>query len=258
MLDYLQDAVIILGATGSALLFWWVVQRIWPKELRRTHNDLIGWQLSILGTTYAVIIGFMLYAVWTNFELADVNAENEANCLVNLYKLADGMPPPQRMKVQALAKDYVDAVLNHDWPNMDQGKQDFSDSHKAMSSMWTELLPVEANTSSYSILYDHALTELREMTEHRRLRELESMSHLPGILWVVLVAGAAITIMSSCMFGAENAMLHALQVVSLTVLLTLVLVAVADINRPFQGQVHVEPQGFIRAWITMHEGQPYR
>ncbi len=254
MLNFYQDGLIILLATGAALLFWWVLQRIWPKELRRQHNDLIGWQLSILGTTYAVIIGFMLYAVWTNFELADVNAETEANNLVSLYKLADGMPADQREKVQTLSRAYVDAVLNHDWPNMDEGKQDFSDSHKVIDALWGDLLPVEADTKTYSILYDHSLTELRAMTEHRRLRELESASHLPGILWVVLIAGAAITIMSSCMFGAENGTLHAIQVVSLTVLLTLVLVAIADINRPFQGTVHVDPLGFNRAWVTMHEG----
>jgi hypothetical protein len=254
VLDFFQDGVIIVLATGASLLFWWVLQKIWPKELRRQHNDLIGWQLSILGTTYAVIIGFMLYAVWTNFELADVNAETEANNLVNLYKLADGMPADQRVKVQTLSRAYVEAVLNHDWPNMDEGNQDFADSHKVMDALWGDLLPVEADTKSYSILYDHSLTELRAMTEHRRLRELESASHLPGILWFVLIAGASITIMSSCMFGAENGMLHALQVVSLTVLLTLVLVAIADINRPFQGTVHVAPLGFERARVTMHEG----
>jgi hypothetical protein len=258
VLNFYQDGLIILLATGASLLFWWVLQRIWPKELRRQHNDLIGWQLSILGTTYAVIIGFMLYAVWTNFEQADVNAETEANNLVSLYKLADGMPADQRGKVQALSRAYVDAVLNHDWPNMDQGIQDFSDSHKVIEGLWADLLPVEADTKTYSILYDHALTELRALTEHRRLRELESVSHLPGILWVVLIAGAAITIMSSCMFGADNGTLHAFQVVSLTLLLTLVLVAIADINRPFQGKVHVEPLGFNKAWATMHEGEAGR
>ena len=34
-----------------------------PK--RRTYNDIIGWQVSVLGTTYAVILGFMLYTVWS-------------------------------------------------------------------------------------------------------------------------------------------------------------------------------------------------
>jgi hypothetical protein len=200
-----------------------------------------------------VIIGFMLYAVWTNFELADVNAENEANCLVNLYRLADGMPATERARVQTLSREYVDAVLNHDWPNMDRNSQDFSDSRKVINDLWTELLPAGQDSTSKSVIFDHALTELRSITEHRRIRELQSLSHLPGILWTLLVCGAAITIISSCMFGTDNNLLHALQVMMLTIMLTLVLVAIADINRPFQGDVHVDPRGFVRAWVTMHE-----
>jgi hypothetical protein len=56
--------------------------------------------------------------------------------------------------------------------------------------------------------------------------------------------------LSSCMFGIDNFILHALQVVSLTLLLSLILVAIADIDRPFQGVVHVHPSGFERARQT--------
>jgi hypothetical protein len=52
------------------------------------------------------------------------------------------------------------------------------------------------------------------------------------------------------MFGIDNLILHALQVVSLTLLLSLILVAIADIDRPFQGVVHVHPSGFERARQT--------
>lgn len=89
------------------------------------------------------------------------------------------------------------------------------------------------------------------MTEHRRVRQLQSQSKLPGILWVVLIAGGIITMLSSCMFGIDNFRLHCLQLVSLTLLLSLILVAMADIDRPFQGAVHVHPRGFERARDTL-------
>ncbi len=50
-----------------SLAFTLWLNRMWPCEKRPNQNDLIGWQLSILGTTYAVILGFMLYAVWSEF-----------------------------------------------------------------------------------------------------------------------------------------------------------------------------------------------
>lgn len=60
MLTLTQNCIVVAAAVIGSLLFMAALNRIWPWEKRRTHNELIGWQLSILGTTYAVIMGFML------------------------------------------------------------------------------------------------------------------------------------------------------------------------------------------------------
>jgi hypothetical protein len=49
---------------------------------------------------------------------------------------------------------------------------------------------------------------------------------------------------ASTMFGSPNRFLHALQVLSFSLLISLVLLAIADINRPFQGSVHVNDKPF--------------
>src|ERR1700753_137509 len=79
MLTFGQN-ILILGLTmfGSLLFMVWL-NRTWPVGNRHTQNDLVGWQLSVLGTTYAVTLGFMLYTDWTNFNNAYLNAELEAN-----------------------------------------------------------------------------------------------------------------------------------------------------------------------------------
>ena len=73
------------------LLFLAVLNRVWPWEKRRAHNDLIGWQLRVLGTTYAVILGFMLYTVWTTYSEADLNVDLEADSVMRIYRLAEGL-----------------------------------------------------------------------------------------------------------------------------------------------------------------------
>ena len=80
---------------------------------------MIGWQIAILGTIYAVMIGFMLYAVWNNYQTAETNATNEANDLVNLYRAADGLTPMQRDQIQQFAQSYVNAVVSKEWPEME-------------------------------------------------------------------------------------------------------------------------------------------
>jgi hypothetical protein len=246
MLSTFQDVVLIVLSIAVALGFLWILQHFWPSVQRRDHNDIIGWQVSVLGTTYAVIIGFMLYAVWTTLQSAEINADNEANCLVNAFRLADGLPAAQRVQVHQLARRYAEVVINEEWPAMLQGRLQPS-GHGVIQELWTALLQTRPGNFSEQNSMTMTLAEVSSMTEHRRMRELQSGTKLPPILWMVLIVGGIITTLSSCLFGTENFKLHCVQVISLTLLLSLALVAIADIDRPFQGAVHVNPTGFERA-----------
>jgi hypothetical protein len=246
MLSYLQDVLIVVATVVAAMLFMAGLNWAWPWESRSTHNDLIGWQLSILGTTYAVILGFMLYTVWTNFGAADLNVNLEANAIVNIYGLADGLPEPQRTEMKALARSYVETAINKDWPEMAAAKQP-NGTVAINAKMWQTLMSMHSASPVEIMAEDHALYELSTLTEHRRTRLLQSASTLPGVLWWVLLVGGSVTILSACMFGSASAKLHALQVFAFSLLISLCLVAVADINRPFQGGVHVDDFAFRRA-----------
>jgi len=247
-----EDVILILTSIAGALGFLWFLKHFWPSSQRRDHNDIIGWQVSVLGTTYAVIIGFMLYAVWTTLQTAEINADGEANCLVNVFRLANGLPAEQRAQVHKLARDYAETVINDEWPAMLAGRLNPS-GHGVIQQLWSTVMQAKPATFSEQTSMNLTLSEISSMTEHRRLRELQSQTQLPDILWGVLLVGGIITIMSSCLFGTENFKLHCVQVFSLTLLLSLALVAIADIDRPFQGAVHVNPRGFERARATFRE-----
>ena len=73
------------------------------------------------------------------------------------------------------------------------------------------------------------------------------------MLWCVLLVGGALTIVSACMFGMQDEKLQALRVFSFSVLLSLALVAIGDIHRPFQGLIHVRVHAFQRALQSMKD-----
>jgi Protein of unknown function (DUF4239) len=252
MLTLTQNILILVFMMAGSMLFMAALNRAWPQEKRQVHNDLIGWQLNIIGTTYAVILGFMLYTVWTDFGAANLNVDLEASALRNVYRLAEGLPDQQRVQLQLQAHSYADAVINQDWPEMARS-QTPEESHEINQAMWKTLMSVKVATPSESVAEDHAITELSSLTEHRRTRLLQSKYRLPTIFWGVLLIGGFLTITSASMFGSANARLHALQVFSFTLLITLVLLAIADVNLPFRGWVHVDNYAFIRALENMKD-----
>jgi hypothetical protein len=197
-----------------------------------------------------VILGFMLYAVWTDFDTATQNVEMEANSLTNLYRLADGLPDASRIELQKLAREYAEKVIANDWPEMERGGVPV-ESVGLASKMERALISVPEGSRSVGLSQDHAMTELSALTACRRTRLLENALSLPAVLWFVLIVGGALTIISSCMFGSQNRFLHGVQVVFFSLMIALVLLAIADINKPFRGSVHVENDAFMRALENM-------
>lgn len=250
MLTLAQNVLLVAATVIGSLLFMVGLNLAWPWERRRDHNDLIGWQLSVLGTTYAVILGFMLYTVWTTFGAAEANVDLEANAIVNIYLLADGLPEPQRSEIKGLARSYANAAVNNDWPEMARAEEP-KQTVVINAKMWNTLMSVKTASPPEITAEDHALYELSTLTELRRTRVLQSASRLPKVLWCVLLVGGTLVIVSGCMFGSPSTKLHGLQVFAFSLLISLSLIAIANINRPFQGTVRVSDYAFQRALENM-------
>jgi hypothetical protein len=252
MLTLTQNIVIIIFMMAGSMLFMAALNRMWPREKRQVHNDLIGWQLNIIGTTYAVILGFMLYTVWTDFVAAKLNVDLEASALRDVYRLSEGLPEQQRVQLRSESRAYAEAVIQQDWPEMARGLTP-EESHTINQDMWKTLMSVKTASPTELVAEDHALSELSSLTEHRRTRLIQSGYRLPAIFWGVLLVGGFLTIASASMFGSADARFHALQVFAFTLLITLVLLAIADVNLPFRGWVHVDNYAFIRAQDNMKD-----
>jgi hypothetical protein len=234
----------------AALLALAVLNRVWPREMRRAYNDLIGWQLSILGTTYAVILGFMLFAVWENLGQASLNVDSEANAAVDVYRLAGAMPEPQRTHLQQLACDYVDTVIAREWPQMVRGEAP-EQSTAIDQEMWKTAISFKPASPTEVNAQEHAMLELQSLSQRRLTRIRQSKSRLPNILWCVLLVGGALSIGCSCTLGCNSMKLQSLEVFCFSLLISLTLVAIANIHRPFHGLVHVSDYAFQRVRQSM-------
>jgi hypothetical protein len=250
-----QNVLAVAAAVVVSLLLMVGLNRVrYGKSRRdyRDYNDLIGWQLGILSTTYAVILGFMLYAVWTTYGEAALNVDQEANAVADLYRLAEEFPESQGLQLKNQAKLYAQAVINQEWAEMANNEEP-KQSVAIGSKMSRTVRSVLTTSSTQQLAQDHALLELSSLAQHRLTRLSQSTMRLPNVLWCVLLVGGALTIISACMFWVEEEKLHALQVFSLSLLVSLALVAIADIHRPFQGLIHVRSYAFQQALESMKD-----
>jgi hypothetical protein len=247
----LANIFIIIGCVVAATAFLFLVSRTSSGSSRKESNDFTGAVVAVIGTTYAVILAFTLAGVWEMLQHAQLNEEQEANALVNVYRIAGQVKDPNAQAIQQLCVRYADNALEREWPAME--KQQLPPEGEAIiNQLWTLAGEIETHAQPNTIAAYQLMEELRGLTQYRRIRATQVREALPGILWAVLIAGGIITVVSACFFGVPDFRFHLLQVLMLSFLIALVLVAIADIDQPYQGEVRVEAQGFKFAADSLH------
>ena len=220
-----------------------VVQRLVPPDRREAQNNVAGFIYAVLGVAYAVVLAFMLIAVWEDYKTAQINVESEAHELAGVYFLASQLPEPQRTHVQDLARSYARVVVEQEWPMMERGQTN-PRADSLLRQLRLELLEFDPSTQGEQVLYEQGLTDLHNAIDARRSRLLEAREGIPSLLWVVLVVGGVITVSFTYLFGLKSNVAHALMVAALTLLICGVLFTIGEFNNPFSGPVEIQPEAF--------------
>lgn len=252
MLSYGESTFAIILSLVAAMLLVALLNRFWPVQNRKIINDVNAWQMGVLGTTYGVILGFMLFTVWTDFRAAEIDVALETASLLNVHRIAAGLPSPQREQMNALTLKYADAVVNQEWPAMQTQRVSHA-GDAVLEQMWHVLIAAQAQDIRETSSVDHLTTAMTNLGERRRMRDEQHENKLPAVLWVLLIVGGMATVVSSCLLGNDKKWLHYGQVLALTFVVAVTLASIADLARPFEGAVSVAPTPLQRASVIMQQ-----
>jgi hypothetical protein len=238
-------------AVGGLIL----VQRLVPIAVRRQHNDVAGFIYAVLGVVYAVLLGFMVVAVWEEWNAAAVTTDEEATSLSEIFWIAGRMPGSEGHHIQNLARSYARVVIDEEWPLMQQGKS----SPKAwdlLDEIRNDLLSLDPSTPAQRILYEQGLERLRDLADARRDRMRDAREGLPAILWVVLIVGGIDVVGFTYLFGLDSTLIHLLMVAALALIIALVLFTIASLDFPFSGYLTVGPDALQQVLSRIENAKP--
>jgi hypothetical protein len=250
MLSYFQSALVIVAGLLGTIVAIWVVNRFWGAASRKRYNDVMGWQFGVLGTTYAVILGFMLSSVWNSYMLAAHDVAAEATADLGVFRSAENLPRPYSDQLRNNAIQYANVVMNQEWPEMAKSET-LKDGDPVIASMWTVSFDMLNALPAQSTPAASVRAAIRSLQDRRERRKEQYRAKLPPLMWAVLIGGAILVIASSCLSGTENRVLHYFHVLSLSALILLMLAAIADIARPFEGGTSLDPVAFQEAYTRM-------
>lgn len=242
--DWLLFIIIVGGSGGAAAAGTVLVRRRMKTPTDDAHNEVAGFIFAAVSVLYAVVLAFLVFAVWEQYSGAKQAASNEAAALVAATRVTTSFPEPARSKVHDLLREYGEIVLNNEWKEMGQDTPGYDGNPRAtavISEVWAiyQQLPpasVDSNTTLF----------LTNLSQQRAIR-LQSNDALPGIFVIVLVAGAVVTICFCLVLHMEDVRLHAGMTALLTCMIAIFLWLILATNHPFAGSVRVTPDAFEHA-----------
>ncbi len=222
-----------------------VVRKLIPHHRLKPHNDVSGPIFATAGVLYAVLLAFVVIIVWQNFDKANTGVQNEANCLVNLYRNAECFAPEFRQEIRSSLRDYAKSVINDEWVTIERGEPS-QRTEKVVEKIWSLYSNYLPKNETERAFFEESIREISQLDELRITRVLESRTGINPILWLVLIAGGVITIIFTFFLGAENPALQITLSVLLAVLIALIVFTILALDFPFTGDIIVLPRVFVK------------
>lgn len=242
-ISILITALVIVGSAGLSIFGVYFVRKRVELSVLRSYHEVAGYLLSVIGTLYAVLLGFVVVDSMNKFDRARILVEEEANGIANVFFLADNFPDKQRHDIHMRCLSYTRAVINDEWKSMKQGHPSKL-AIEEIRALWQEVSSFEPATQNQQSLFEAMLQGMEGVATNRRLRVITALYGTSPVMIAVLVLGATITVLFTYFFGLENIRVQVIMTSLVAITLSLNLCLVLLYGFPFRGGVEVQPIAF--------------
>lgn len=272
-------AAIVVGVTALVAVGGFTLARRFLQPRIKYHdgvNDVISGALGTIGVLYGITVGLIAIDVWQRHTTAEDIVVREAAAIQVLYLMvsadigshrAAGQPDqgttrnatePAKIGKSSgeLVSDYLRDVICVVWDEQRAGKKPSAD-WRALRSIRQVVLNLEPKDDGQQVRYAAAIQSLNQLNELRRLRADAANNKLSGLMWMIIVVGALMSMCLVYLFRLEDARLHLLVVGLLSGFLGLVFLMLVLNDRPFFGAGGIEPDTYTELGWMIKRPNPF-
>lgn len=238
--------LLIVGGTFLFGVMGLLMTRFWIYEscrLNAATNESVNGLAGGVGVFIGLLVGLMAVAAWGNFDDVGKAAGREAAQVAVLYRDVGVLNDPQRTELQEDIKAYLRYVIDVAWPAHKRGESPRGGA-EILSKFLKTLTAYQIASGKDQVLFAQALADYSKLIEARRTR-LESVNvKVPGVLWVVVLCTAALSIFLSYFFHIETLRAHAILTGIFSLVLGLMIFLLVALDSPVRGGVSVETEDY--------------
>lgn len=225
----------VLASVGGMI----IVRRFIPAEKLSENNEYVSFTFSILSLVYGIYLAFTVVVVWQQYEGAKEKVMTEVALLGSVWRTLEPFGTEDRVRIRQDLIDYTRDVIVNDYPRMERGLA-YSANAKC-DKIWTDFYSLEpdARDVRQAAFYEEGLARLNEFTIARRQRILASNASLPTSMWILLVIGAAGTIVFTWFYGTHYLSIQVAATTFLSAVIIYSVLLVGMLEYPFGSGVRV-------------------
>jgi len=238
---FITGFVMVASTVGVAILGLLLVRRLVPLDLLQMHHEVGGYIIGVMGTIYAVILAFVVFVVWNQYQMAKSAVVAEANGLGDLSRMTRRLPEPLQTQLRGALVKYLEAVIHSEWPAM--GRQSESqEAWSALQKLWAIYRSADIDIrrdERVQIFYAESLQQLNNLSDGRRTRLFCSHGKVPTLMWILLWLEGSIILGFTYFFGIQSIRSQCLMTIAFALVVSLNLFLILELDRPFSGLAQI-------------------
>jgi hypothetical protein len=167
-----------------------------------------------------------------------------------MAQLSYALPESQGVELRRVLDGYVKEVQQSEWVTMARGLPSKTTAD-ALAHITQAIIDMQVGQLRDLAVFQQALRLLAVIEDNRNERLDSADGSVPMILWLVLIAGAVITLGYPAFFGTMNVMAQTLMTATLAALVALILLPAILLDFPFTGEVVLSSTAFDEALQQM-------
>jgi len=231
---------IVFGGVGVGGVY--LFRKYIKINYKRAHNEAVGYTFAILGGFYGLLLGFVVFFVWDSMKEGHNNADREGSLAKGLYRDIRYYSDDSQAKRDVMNSyiTYVNYVIEKEYPAMEHLQEQSDTGRLYFSDVYNKMERLHGN----DVQMAQMLGQLNELATYRSLRQLDADSAIRIEIWIPLLIGAFILLVSALLIDVESIRLHMMVSAMLGVFIGMVMYIIILVDHPFTGKIRIEPTGY--------------
>jgi hypothetical protein len=253
----LQPVIIVGSTILAAFLVSLLTRSFFNVQQLQLDSALTTSVYGTLGTTYAVLIAFVVSGVWQSFSNAGDAVNSEANALTDLAVVLSSISEEKTRKPREATRAYVQSVIDR-WDLLANVARDKGPAEEinldTSFALSRSILAIKPDDARELELYSRALDAMNVWLDARRNRLRSAEGNTAGALWGLLIAGAIVLFAFHGLFVTHAWAVWAALLLGFSSVVGLAFYLIFSLDSPFTGKLSAGPAPFV--WLLQDFGRP--